>query len=174
VSRPNRIVMGKQKSHWHYKHLGAGWGPGEQSKCKLCQGNKPPLRGVRRLPAKPHRRHKHKFVSDAAGNCVVCGVYYANHRLLPGDDAPFALTGMQPTKPERPEAVDHPAHYGGKDDPYEAIKVIEAWELGFCLGNVVKYLSRADKKGAPLEDLRKAAWYLQREIKRRTDGRKEE
>lgn len=39
------------------------------------------------------------------------------------------------------ETIDHPPHYGG-DTPYEAIKVIEAWELGFCLGNAVKYISR--------------------------------
>ena len=63
--------------------------------------------------------------------------------------------------------VDHPKHYGGADNPYEAIKVIEAWDLGFCLGNVVKYLSRAGKKTkSPIEDLRKAAWYLNREIER--------
>jgi hypothetical protein len=64
------------------------------------------------------------------------------------------------------ETVDHPAHYGGADNPYEVIKVIEAWELGFCLGNTVKYIARAGKKGGALEDLRKAAWYLQREIER--------
>ena len=63
--------------------------------------------------------------------------------------------------------VNHPSHYGGEDNPYEAIKVIEAWDLGFNLGNVVKYLSRAGKKGETLEDLRKAAWYLQREIQNR-------
>lgn len=63
--------------------------------------------------------------------------------------------------------VDHPAHYGGADNPYEAIKVIEAWQLGFCLGNAVKYIARAEKKGAPLEDLQKARWYLDREIKNR-------
>jgi len=63
-----------------------------------------------------------------------------------------------------PEKVNHPAHYGGEDNPYEAIKVIEAWKLGFCLGNTVKYLSRAGKKGDLLEDLEKAAWYLAREI----------
>ena len=62
------------------------------------------------------------------------------------------------------EAVNHPAHYGGADDPYEAIKVIEAWGLGFCLGNCVKYLSRAGKKGSRLVDLQKALWYLRREI----------
>ena len=62
------------------------------------------------------------------------------------------------------EQVDHPAHYGGADNPYEAIKVIEAWELGFCLGNCVKYISRAGKKGDRLTDLLKALWYLSREI----------
>jgi len=64
-------------------------------------------------------------------------------------------------------AVDHPPHYGGADNPYEAIKVIEAWELGFNLGNTVKYISRAEHKGAPLQDLEKAAWYLAREISNR-------
>lgn len=61
------------------------------------------------------------------------------------------------------EKINHPAHYGG-DTPYEAIKVIEAWNLGFCLGNTVKYIARAGKKGAMLEDLEKARWYLDRMI----------
>lgn len=65
---------------------------------------------------------------------------------------------------ERVEAVDHPDHYGGADNPYEAIKVVEAWELDFHLGNVVKYVSRAGKKGDALEDLKKARWYLERKI----------
>lgn len=60
--------------------------------------------------------------------------------------------------------VEHPAHYGGLGDPYEAIKVIEAWRLRFHLGNVVKYVRRAGEKGDRLHDLRKAAWYLNREI----------
>lgn len=62
--------------------------------------------------------------------------------------------------------VNHPEHYGGKENPYEAIKVIEAWQLGFCLGNTVKYISRAGKKGTgkELQDLEKALWYLQRRI----------
>lgn len=64
------------------------------------------------------------------------------------------------------EQVDHPPHYGGLDNPYEAIKVIEAWDLGFCLGNTVKYISRAGKKdpARTVEDLKKARWYLDREI----------
>lgn len=57
--------------------------------------------------------------------------------------------------------IDHPQHYGG-DTVYEAIKVIEAWELGFHLGNTVKYISRAGKKEPDkfIEDLEKAQWYL--------------
>lgn len=64
------------------------------------------------------------------------------------------------------DPIDHPQHYGGADNPFEAIKVIEAWNLGFCLGNAVKYISRAGKKkrSTRLEDLRKARWYLDREI----------
>jgi hypothetical protein len=61
-------------------------------------------------------------------------------------------------------AVNHPQHYGGKDNPYEAIKVIEAWDLGFNLGNTIKYISRAGKKGSTIEDLKKARWYLDRAI----------
>lgn len=67
-----------------------------------------------------------------------------------------------------PEAVDHPAHYGGAENTYEAIKIIEAWDLGFNLGNTVKYISRAGKKDSAktLEDLKKARWYLDREIQK--------
>lgn len=62
------------------------------------------------------------------------------------------------------DAVNHPAHYGGENNPYEAIKVIQAWGLGFSLGNTVKYIARAGKKGDRLEDLKKARWYLDNEI----------
>ena len=67
------------------------------------------------------------------------------------------------------ELVDHPTHYGGKDNPYEAIKVIEAWDLGFCLGNTVKYIARCGKKDNEIQELEKALWYLKREIKRRKE-----
>jgi Protein of unknwon function (DUF3310) len=62
------------------------------------------------------------------------------------------------------DAIDHPSHYGG-DATYEAIKVIEAWDCGFHLGNCLKYISRAGKKNDELEDLKKAQWYLERKIK---------
>lgn len=69
------------------------------------------------------------------------------------------------------EHVDHPIHYGGRDNPYEAIKVIRAWDLGFSLGNTIKYISRAGKKDPSkrLEDLRKAMWYLEEEISNEVD-----
>ena len=60
------------------------------------------------------------------------------------------------------DAVNHPEHYtkGG----IETIDFIEAKELGYNLGNVIKYVTRADHKGKKLEDLKKGAWYLAREI----------
>ncbi|MGH9608059.1 MAG: DUF3310 domain-containing protein [Bryobacteraceae bacterium] len=60
--------------------------------------------------------------------------------------------------------VNHPDHYGGEDDPYEAIKVIEAWKLSFNLGNTLKYIKRRYSKGKLLENLKKSRWYLDREI----------
>ena len=61
-----------------------------------------------------------------------------------------------------PDPVNHPAHYtaGG----IETIDFIEAKKLGYNLGNVVKYITRSGLKGNQLEDLRKAQWYLSREI----------
>lgn len=66
------------------------------------------------------------------------------------------------------DPVNHPAHYthGG----IEVIDAIEAWKLNYHLGNVVKYVARADHKGTAIQDLQKAAWYLNREILRRSGG----
>ena len=63
-----------------------------------------------------------------------------------------------------PETVNHPDHYQG--DGLEVIDVIEGFQLGFSLGNAVKYILRHKTKGKPLEDLKKARWYLDREIDR--------
>ena len=62
--------------------------------------------------------------------------------------------------------VDHPNHYN--QGSIEVIDFIEDWDLNFNLGNAVKYISRAPYKGKQLEDLQKAAWYIDREIKRIT------
>jgi hypothetical protein len=62
-----------------------------------------------------------------------------------------------------PDLVNHPPHY--KSGGIETIDFIEAKDLNYRLGNVIKYVSRAGKKASdPIEDLEKAAWYLQREI----------
>jgi hypothetical protein len=62
----------------------------------------------------------------------------------------------------QPDMVNHPPHYNkGK---IEVIDFIEDQELGFHLGNVVKYVCRSDAKGNTLEDLKKARWYLDRKI----------
>ena len=68
------------------------------------------------------------------------------------------------------EYVKNPSHYNsGK---IEVIDFIEDQKLGFCLGNVVKYVSRAGKKDSSktIEDLEKAKWYLEREIKNLKNG----
>lgn len=69
--------------------------------------------------------------------------------------------------------VDHPEHYG--NGIYETINVIEAWNLDFCLGNAVKYISRAGKKDKTktIEDLQKAIWYIERRIKQLSDSDEE-
>ena len=65
---------------------------------------------------------------------------------------------------EKPDLINHPPHYL---KGVETIDFIEAKQLGFHLGNVVKYISRAGLKSHdPLEDLKKAQWYLDREVKR--------
>jgi len=60
------------------------------------------------------------------------------------------------------DIVNHPAHY--KVGGIETIDFIEAKQLNYHLGNVVKYITRADHKGSRLENLKKAEWYLKREI----------
>lgn len=59
------------------------------------------------------------------------------------------------------DVVNKPKHYNVGLEPIEAI---ESWKLGYNLGNVIKYVARADHKGKRLEDLKKARWYLDREI----------
>ena len=63
------------------------------------------------------------------------------------------------------DKINHPAHYMACG--LESITVIEAFSLSFSLGNVCKYVLRCDRKGEGLEDLKKARWYLEREIARR-------
>lgn len=105
--------------------------------------------------------------------CPSCGL---THEA--GDCAPRSL----PTYPEfapgpvaigaapRPplsehDPVDHPSHYVSHPSGVECIQVTE--HMGFNLGNAIKYIWRADLKGDAIEDLKKARWYVDREIARR-------
>jgi hypothetical protein len=92
------------------------------------------------------------YIARWASKCDIEAVLYHEFisRELAGPDS-------------QPEAVSHPPHYTfGK---YEVIDVIEDWGLDFHLGNVIKYVARAGRKGDPKEDLLKAKWYLERAIK---------
>lgn len=66
------------------------------------------------------------------------------------------------------DIINNPPHYGGVDNPYETIKVTEAWgfDKDYYLGSVLKYISRANHKGNLLQDLKKAAWFLNRKIEK--------
>lgn len=75
------------------------------------------------------------------------------------------ITTEDPRMPKF-DNVNHPAHY--KAGGIETIDFIEAKELGYHLGNVIKYVTRAKHKGNEIEDLKKAQWYLNREISRLT------
>lgn len=66
---------------------------------------------------------------------------------------------------ERVDPVNHPPHYKSHASGIECIQITE--HMNFCLGNAIKYIWRAEEKGRMIEDLKKARWYIDREIKRR-------
>lgn len=66
----------------------------------------------------------------------------------------------EPFKPGN--AVDHPSHYNMGS--IEVIDAIETWGLGFSDGNAVKYIARHRHKGTPVQDIKKAIWYLNRHL----------
>jgi len=113
------------------------------------------------------RAYKKKFPTASAKDIALAiGTSLANvyAALKPKPPEKVLLLAGGPTEEElkAPDNVNHPAHY--KVGGIETIDFIEAKKLGYNLGNVVKYLTRADHKGNKLEDLRKAQWYLCREI----------
>lgn len=63
-----------------------------------------------------------------------------------------------------PDPINHPSHY--THGTIEPIDVIEDWQLSFSAGNAVKYIARHQHKGTAIQDLKKASWYLNREIER--------
>jgi translation initiation factor 2B subunit (eIF-2B alpha/beta/delta family) len=84
--------------------------------------------------------------------------WYTEHK-----DDPYGARKVMKQILDR-EMVNHPDHYQGNN--FEVIDIIEDYNLGFSLGNAIKYILRADKKGNRKQDLKKAIWYIQREIDR--------
>lgn len=139
------------------------------------------IRAVRRMPDGSTHEDTIQWMGHDGWRTVVSNSRFeesqilwwreAENREVPEElwDSLPSRTDPSPDFDARPtdEKVNHPSHYGG-DTTYEAIKVIEAWGLdaSFCIGNAVKYLCRAGRKGDRLEDLEKARWYLNREIDR--------
>lgn len=70
------------------------------------------------------------------------------------------------TLAEQHDPVNHPKHYTAHPSGVECIQITE--HMGFCLGNAVKYIWRADLKLDAIEDLKKARWYIDRELEKRT------
>ena len=70
------------------------------------------------------------------------------------------------------DLVNHPPHYTEHPSGIECIQVTE--HMNFCLGNAIKYIWRAGAKGNPIEDLEKARWYIDRELRRLENGQIEE
>ena len=75
--------------------------------------------------------------------------------------------GEEPVTDAPPNMVEHPPHYTNHPSGVECITITR--HMNFCLGNAVKYIWRADLKHDAIEDLRKARWYIDQEIKRRTE-----
>lgn len=85
---------------------------------------------------------------------------------LPTSKQAETLIRINPEPISSKDMVNHPPHYNtGK---IEVIDVIEDWKLGFNDGNAVKYIARHSHKSNPIEDLKKAVWYINREIERLT------
>jgi hypothetical protein len=87
-----------------------------------------------------------------------------DHMFEPARGPGLSRTTPVQRDEKAPEMVNHPKHYGGKDNQYETIKVLEAWLpreqfIGFLRGTSIKYLSRFGNKDAAEQEAKKAAWY---------------
>lgn len=122
---------------------------------------------------------KTKYYNESELKDMIC--FFENNQIPNGEVYIFKNSYKEPQNPvttltkeeytmevkeevKENDMVNNPNHYGGKDNIYEAIKVIEAWNCNFNIGNAVKYLSRAGKKDNIVQDLSKAIWYINREI----------
>ena len=103
-----------------------------------------------------------------------CGTHFMSWKNdeydMSDDEINDAYKIAFPEKSDAADSVNHPSHY--TDGKIEVIDYIEDKKLGFCLGNAIKYISRAGKKdpSKEVEDLKKARWYIDRRIKEIEEG----
>lgn len=116
-------------------------------------------------------KKKAKVAKKAKANWKQLGLF-SSDKLIGTTAGGLTLTEVANGKMRwtKSDPINHPAHY--KVGGIETIDFIEAKKLGYNLGNVVKYITRADHKDNKLEDLRKAQWYLEREIWNVEDNKK--
>ena len=110
-----------------------------------------------------HKSKKDQALTMSSSPAVL--LKYPPKRGRPAKKDKWTLSSVSTSNKSLTVTVDNvnsPAHY--KAGGIETIDFIEAKKLGYNLGNVVKYVSRADYKGRLVEDLKKAEWYLKREI----------
>lgn len=115
-----------------------------------------------------HARPRFEFNPFLRGVCRATLVEFMKEEFRGQPVAPIDFGDCDSTK-ARHDPVNSPSHYRSKAGRFEAIDVIEEFELGYHLGNAIKYILRAGKKGELSEDLEKARWYLARAIEQ--DGK---
>lgn len=84
---------------------------------------------------------------------------FITQKVRPYKTAVLSFTKNQFFSMSDHKEISQPKHYGGADNPHEAIKVIQYYDLSFCLGNVIKYIFRCGKKDPVLKELIKAREY---------------
>lgn len=128
-----------------------GWQTESDEPCCNCKNNIEPS-SLKYLKAKDYFKSKEKeYSSNCTISCKECNKDFANEDY-----------GFKEISKDEVDMVNHPQHYSAHG--IEPIDYIESHNLNFNLGNVIKYVSRAPYKGTELQDLKKAKWYLEREI----------
>jgi hypothetical protein len=111
-----------------------------------------------RAPLEPDLCHYCKLELPKFPFTTAQGLAFCDHKCAAAKNVPIH-------KPSGNDLVNHPKHYTNHPSGIECIEVTR--HMGFNTGNAIKYLWRADEKGAAIQDLRKAIWYIEDEIKKR-------
>lgn len=124
---------------------------------------------AKRLKMTPNYVHQIKFQWKRSASTKNKLEKVANTKAALTPVKPLIFSGEKPIKVPEVDLVNHPPHY--KIGGVETIDFIEAKNLNYHLGNAVKYISRAYYKNNPLQDLKKARFYIDREIERRQNNK---